>query len=130
VSYRIGYERTLNICLLGAFITTIPQVFVQNPWQLLVLRVIQGGFFGGTMPSVNALIAHRAERGRQGSVFGLSSSINSAGAAIGPMIGATVATGFGYPSAFFSMGMILFLTVIGCAVIVKRPHASQDTSHP
>jgi MFS transporter, DHA1 family, multidrug resistance protein len=120
VSYRIGYERTLNLCLIGAFITTLPQAFVQNAYQLLALRVLGGGFFGGTMPAVNALIALRAEKGKQGSVFGLSSSINSTGAAVGPMIGAALATGFGYPSTFFGMAAVLLLTVIGCAVLIRR----------
>jgi DHA1 family multidrug resistance protein-like MFS transporter len=125
VSYKIGYERTLNICLLGALITTLPQAFVQNAYQLLALRVLGGGFFGGTMPAVNALIAHRAEKGKQGSVYGLSSSINSTGAAVGPMIGATLATGFGYPSTFFGMAAILLVTVIGCAALIRRQPAAQ-----
>jgi MFS transporter, DHA1 family, multidrug resistance protein len=120
VSYRIGYQRTLNLCLLGALATTVPQAFVSTAWQLLALRVLGGAFFGGTMPAVNALIALRAERGKQGSVFGLSSSINSTGAAVGPMIGAVIATGFGYPATFYGMAAMLVLTAAGSLTLVRR----------
>jgi len=119
VSYRIGYERLLAFCLAGAVLVFLPQAFVRNPIQLLVLRMLGGAMVGGSEPSINAMIAMRAERGRQGLIFGLNTSMNSAGAAVGPMIGAVLSAGFGYASAFFAGAVVLIAAAIG-ARTVKR----------
>ena len=52
VSHRIGYERLLAFCLSGAVLVFLPQAFVRNPIQLLVLRVIGGAMIGGSEPSI------------------------------------------------------------------------------
>jgi DHA1 family multidrug resistance protein-like MFS transporter len=107
VSGRFGYSRTLIVCMVGATAFYIPQGFVTTPWQLLWLRLGSGVFLGGTMPSVNALIASFCDRDKQGSTYGLSSSVSNAGAALGPAVGAMLATFAGYPSVFFATGGIL-----------------------
>jgi DHA1 family multidrug resistance protein-like MFS transporter len=120
VSGKVGYGRTLIICMLGATAFYIPQGFVQNPWQLLWLRLGSGIFLGGTMPSVNALIASLCARDKQGSTYGLSSSISNAGAALGPAMGATLATIAGYPSVFFATSGILGGVGIAVAASMRR----------
>ncbi len=47
VSHRIGYERLLAFCLAGAVLVFLPQAFVRNPIQLLILRVLGGALVGG-----------------------------------------------------------------------------------
>jgi DHA1 family multidrug resistance protein-like MFS transporter len=121
VSYKIGYERTLHICLGGAFLLILPQAFVRTPLQLLVLRVIGAAFAGGTSPVINALIAVRADKTRQGTVYGLASSINSTGMAAGPMVGAAIAAGLGYPYAFLATAGILLATVIAARAMIRAP---------
>ncbi len=120
VSGRLGYDRTLIFCLAGAFCFYLPQGFVNAPWQLFVLRLGSGFFLGGTMPSVNALIAKLCQKDRQGSTYGLSSSISSAGMALGPALGSTVATVAGYPAVFFLTSGILACTGIAVARSVRR----------
>lgn len=124
VSAQIGYGRMLAICLAGGVATTLPQAVVTTPLQLLLLRVAGGAFLGGTMPAVNALIARTAERERQGTVYGLSSSVNSAGGAVGPMIGASVASTLGYPWVFVAMAVILLVTLAGGAFLRLRPRSA------
>jgi len=119
VSYRIGYERLLAFCLAGAVVVFLPQAFVRNPIQLLILRIFGGAMIGGCEPSINAMIAMRADKSRQGVIFGLNTSMNSAGAAVGPMIGATLSAGFGYASAFFAGTAVLIASAAG-ARTVKR----------
>ena len=109
-SGRIGYGRTLVLCLTGAFIFYLPQGLATAPWQLLLLRFGSGFFLGGTMPSINALIATLCSKDKQGSTYGLSASISSAGMALGPAVGATVATLAGYPAVFFVTSGVLALT--------------------
>ena len=111
-SYRFGYRRVLLICIVGAAALYIPQAFVINPWQLLVLRLIGGVFLGGTMPAVNALIADRTQKGRQGEIYGLSSSVAAGGMALGPMVGASVSVIWGYRGVFIATALILLITAV------------------
>ncbi|HTX71679.1 MAG TPA: MFS transporter [Rectinemataceae bacterium] len=107
VSTRIGYGRALVICVAGSALLTVPQAFMHSPFGILAFRLGSEFFLGGTMPSVNALIARICEEGRQGSTYGLSSSFSATGGALGPALGAAVATGFGYSSVFFVTSGIL-----------------------
>ena len=111
-SYRFGYRRVLLICIVGAAALYIPQAFVINPWQLLVLRLIGGVFLGETMPAVNALIADRTQKGRQGEIYGLSSSVAAGGMALGPMVGASVSVIWGYRGVFIATALILLITAV------------------
>ncbi len=129
-SARVGYARMLAICLAGGFAATLPQALVHTPLQLLVLRVAGGAFLGGTMPAVNALIARTADRERHGTVYGLSSSVNAAGAAVGPMIGASVAATLGYPWVFIAMAVILLGTLGGGAFLRMRPRSAARAGVP
>jgi DHA1 family multidrug resistance protein-like MFS transporter len=107
VSFKFGYRRTLISCMVGAALFAIPQGLSTTPTQLLLLRIAGGVFLGGTMPSINAMIALRTDKGRQGSIYGLTASVGSGGMALGPVIGAGVSAAFGFPAAFFSMTIML-----------------------
>jgi len=120
VSGRLGYGRTLLGCLVGACLFSIPQSLARDPYQLLALRVCTGIFLGGTMPSVNALIAARCDRNRQGAAYGLSSSMSSGGMALGPALGASVATGFGYSAVFLATAAVLGATATAVAVGTRK----------
>lgn len=113
ISGKLGYERVLLVCIAGAFFFYLPQGFATQPWQLVALRFISGFFMGGTMPTANALIALRAERKKQGAIYGLSSAMSSGGNAIGPAFGALAATLIGYPAVFFVTTILLGLLGIG-----------------
>lgn len=125
LSYRFGYQRTLVVCMGAAALFTIPQAFVTAPWQLLLLRIVSCFFIGGDMPAVNALIAQHIEEGKQGSVYGLSSSISSGSNALGPAIGASIAAATGYGSVFIGTGIILALAGTSIAFFVRRGLASR-----
>jgi DHA1 family multidrug resistance protein-like MFS transporter len=88
--------------------------------MLLALRLASCFFIGGNMPAVNALISQRSDRGKQGSVYGLRSTIASASGAIGPAIGSSIAMGAGYEAVFFATGAILALTAGATAIFSRR----------
>lgn len=115
-SGKWGYGRTLLFCLAGGAIFTVPQAFVANSYQLTALRVVMMLFLGGAMPSANALIAGLADRKKQGGVYGLTSSISSGGAALGPVLGSTVAALLDFRAVFFVtsalMGSVAALSTI------------------
>jgi MFS transporter, DHA1 family, multidrug resistance protein len=127
ISYRIGYERLLAFCMAGAVFVFLPQAFVRNPIQLLVLRTIGGALIGGSEPSINAMIAMRADKSRQGMIFGLNTSMNAAGAAVGPMIGAVLSTGFGYGSAFLGGAAVLLAAAVGARTVKKVSFPAKET---
>jgi len=122
VSGRLGYARALVICVAGSALFTLPQAFARSPYVLLGLRILSEFFLGGTMPSVNALIARDCEPGKQGSTYGLASSVSSSGAALGPALGAALATAFGYSSVFYATSAIL-AAVAGVIGLSTRAHA-------
>jgi DHA1 family multidrug resistance protein-like MFS transporter len=125
ISYRMGYKRTLVICMVGAAVFMIPQAFVRTPLQLMLLRIASCFFVGGNLPSTNALIAQRTQPGKQGSIYGLSSAIASGSNALGPVIGASIAVTAGYVPVFLSTAGILAAAGIAIMVFVRNQHASE-----
>jgi MFS transporter, DHA1 family, multidrug resistance protein len=119
-SYRLGYQRVLTTCMVGAAVFTIPQAFATSPGALLALRLASSFFIGGNMPAVNALISMRTEQGKQGSVYGLRTTVASASGAIGPAIGASIAVGLGYGEVFIATGAILALSGLSTAAFGRR----------
>ncbi len=128
ISFRLGYRRTLVFCMGGAAVFSFPQAFVRTTTQLLTLRIISNFFIGGNMPSVNALIAIRTPKEKQGSIYGLRSSVASIGAGLGPVIGTLVALSFGYPAVFIATGIVLAFSGIAVPIFVSlrenRAHLS------
>jgi len=119
-SYRLGYRRVLIVCMTGAALFIIPQAFVRTPVQLLFLRVASCFFVGGNLPSVNALIAQRVESGKQGSIYGISSSISSGSNALGPVLGASIALAGGYGPVFLTTAGIMASAGVAIMVFVRR----------
>jgi DHA1 family multidrug resistance protein-like MFS transporter len=131
LSWRIGYRRTLVICMTAAAAFALPQAFVTSPLQLLVLRLFSAFFIGGNMPSVNALIAERAEAGKQGSVYGLSSSVSSGSNALGPTIGAAIVASSGhFGSVFFGTSAILATAGASIAFFLRRGRSTAAAATP
>jgi MFS family permease len=65
---RAGHRRVLTISALAAVLFYLPQTFVTDVWQLLILQALSGAAAGGIIPSVSALLArsHPARRRRGG----------------------------------------------------------------
>ncbi len=127
LSYRIGYRRTLVVCMATAAVFTVPQAFVHSPLQLLILRIVSCFFIGGDMPAANALIALQIEPGKQGSVYGLTSSISSASNALGPVLGASLAATLGYGSVFTATGLILAAAGLSIGLFMQRARESPSS---
>lgn len=91
----IGYRRVLLICLLGATLTSAPQMFANNYWTFLAERFAVGLFIGGILPTANALIGRSVSREMRGSVYGMTSSATFLGNSLGPLTGGGVAAWLG-----------------------------------
>jgi len=116
---RIGLKKVLVACVTGVALIFIPQGLVNDPWQLLLLRALQGMFIGGILPTANALLAVSTPHENRGTVFGLTASAQSGGNALGPVVGAAVAGSWGLTSGFYLTAGIFGVLAAALAVLVK-----------
>jgi DHA1 family multidrug resistance protein-like MFS transporter len=74
-------------------------------------------FLGGAFPSVSALIAVYADKKKQGSIYGINTSVASVGMAIGPVIGSAVAALIDFRAVFVAGSIMLAGTVVAMRVV-------------
>ena len=117
---KFGQRALLIVCGLGVSLVYIPQAFVSTSAQLLGLRALEGVFVGGLAPTATAFLAKITPRSRRGALFGLSNSIQAGGRAIGPMIGASVARGWGMSQVFMVTSGIFALITLSVGVFLRR----------
>lgn len=89
----------------GAVIVSL-MVFVQTPWQLLVLRAIQG-CFTGTVAAATVLTAAITPAARVALALGLLQTGVAIGNSIGPLIGGLLSDFLSHRAAFLGTGVLL-----------------------
>jgi DHA1 family multidrug resistance protein-like MFS transporter len=114
-STRIGYWRTLIFCLSAGAALTVPQAFVTNMFQLVVLRAMSSFFVGGTIPVISAIIAVSSNKEQQGTIYGVNASVSAVGVALGPLVGSAVAM-LSYRAVFLATALILGLSALEAAI--------------
>jgi DHA1 family multidrug resistance protein-like MFS transporter len=119
ISFKLGYGRTLFFGFTATALLHIPQGLVGTPFFLLIYRTLSSFTLGAAVPVINALIAGKADKHRQGSIYGLSSSVSALGYAVGPLIGAFVAVTAGYSAVFFVTALIL-----GASSIITKKYVT------
>ena len=117
----IGYEKVLTFLLILAFIFIIPQAFVTELWQLMVLRLLFGIAVGGMIPTTTALMRREAPIEIQGEVMGYNTSFRFLGNIIGPMFGGIVSGFIGIPSVFIVTGLLFLIAFAFLKYTVKKP---------
>ena len=90
----------------------VMQGYVTAGWQMLVLQALVGVALGGVIPVISALLANYVKAGGEGAAYGLDNSINAAGRTIAPMLGAAIATGWGYSAVFLATGMVFLASTL------------------
>ncbi|MFB1049750.1 MFS transporter [Paraliobacillus sp. JSM ZJ581] len=120
VADRVGYIKILIILLFFAAIFYLPGGFVSNIWQLVILRFLLGITIGGIIPVRIAYIRQEAPIAMQGEVLGYNTSIRFFGNIIGPILGGTLAGGFGYTSVFIVTSALLLACGIILLIAYKR----------
>ena len=110
---RIGAWRVVIGCLVISGLLLIPQAFVTDAWQLVVLRFLMGLSLAGLLPSVTALIRHSVPDTVTGGVLGYSQSAQYMGQIAGPLMGGFAGAHFGMRSVFFATALLM----LGGAVV-------------
>jgi DHA1 family multidrug resistance protein-like MFS transporter len=109
---RTGFRKVLIVSMAVLAGLYALQGFVTSEWQLLFLQALVGVAVGGVLPIISALLANYIKAGGEGAVFGLDSSINAAGRSAAPLLGAAVATGWGYPVTFVTTGFVFLISTL------------------
>lgn len=117
----IGYEKILSALLIIAFIFIIPQAFVTDLWQLIILRFLFGIATGGLIPITTALIRREAPIEVQGELMGYNTSFRFLGNIIGPMFGGFISGFIGISSVFFITGGLFLIAFFVIYVASKKP---------
>ncbi|HEY2494255.1 MAG TPA: MFS transporter [Paenibacillus sp.] len=111
-SDKFGAHRILTYALLGAGLMLIPQAFVQNVWQLIVIRFLMGVFMGGLLPSVNALIRSYTPEGMESRAFAFNSSTLALGNMLGALVGGFLSGFIGIEGLFIISGCLLLINMV------------------
>jgi DHA1 family multidrug resistance protein-like MFS transporter len=109
---RVGLRKMLVLSSIGMALSYVLQIMVGDPVHLGALQFAAGFMMAGVLASVSALLATWVPEGRQGAVYGVSTTIVAAANALASMLGASVAVWWGLRS-IFTVAAILF----GCAVM-------------
>ena len=108
LSDRYGRKLMVQRAMFGGAITLAAMGFVQDVWQLAVLRAIQG-MLTGTVSAATTLVASSTPRERSGYALGLLQMAVWSGASVGPLVGGLIADTWGYRAAFWVTGILLFI---------------------
>lgn len=98
---------------IGMAIVIASMGLVQNVWQLLFLRMLQG-VFAGFISNSNALVATETPKTNSGQALGTIASATTAGTLLGPLVGGALTSIFSYRVTFMITGGLLLI----CSVLV------------
>ncbi|CAM5648285.1 MFS transporter [Mycolicibacterium aubagnense] len=104
---RVGHWSVIVGALLAAALLLVPQAFVTESWQLIVLRFLMGLALGGLLPSVTSVIRHNVPDSVGGNVLGYSISAQYVGQVAGPVLGGFVGGHFGMRAVFLFTAVLL-----------------------
>jgi MFS transporter, DHA1 family, multidrug resistance protein len=127
---RRGYRPVLLACTVLSTVLWLPQAFVTNPWQLLILQGAVGFFMGGVWAAVSVGMANLSPEGRQGAVYGVDGGAVSAASAIAPLIGASAAAAWGLRVPFLLTAATLGVTTWLAWALVPRSAPTTSPATP
>lgn len=128
---RYGRRAMLLRAMIGGAVTVGLMGFARGPFDLLVLRLLQGAT-AGTVAAVTALVATGTPRPRVGWALGVLSSAVAVGSALGPLVGGLAASILGVRAIFWSGGVLLAVATIPVIAVVREvpPGRSEGARRP
>lgn len=130
LSDRYGRKVMVERAMFGGAIIMALMGLAQSPFQLIVLRALQGALTG-TVTASRALVATTAPKDRAGYALGTLQVAVYIGATAGPLLGGVMADAVGYRTPFFVTGALLLIAATAVAIVVREPRRStQVTGNP
>ena len=124
---RYGRKIMVLRALVGIGLTSLLSGFVRDVYELLVLRVAQGGV-SGFVAAANALASAAIPRDKLGAAMGLLQTSLTAGGVIGPLIGGALADVAGYRRVFIINGVMCWIAA-GVVLLGAREAAPGRREH-
>lgn len=107
-------------------LTYLLGALVQSPFQLFLVRILQG-FAAGLWPASLAIMSAYAPRNKVGICMGVMQSANICGGILGPLLGGLLANEFGIRISFFiSSAAIAVITIVTIFFIKEPPKQVED----
>lgn len=126
---RIGPERILIAMLVFSILVLIPMAFVQNPWQLAVLRFLLGAADGALLPAVQTLLIYNCSNQVAGRIFGYNQSFRDIGNVSGPLLGSGVAATLGFRAVFIATALIVLINAVySYWFLARKPHEKKPSA--
>lgn len=119
LSDRYGHKVMILRSGIGMTIVMTLMGFATSPWQLLLLRLLNGTV-AGFNPASLALMASIAPKNKMGTIMGIMQSGIIAGTILGPFFGGLAAGLIGFRPLFWITGLMLFIATILAMMIVKE----------
>lgn len=122
---KVGRKPMLLRASLGMAVVVFCMGFAQNVYVLIGLRLLQGAITGyGT--ACTTLIATQTDKEHAGYALGTLSTSNISGSLLGPTIGGFIGEKFGLQNVFFLTGVLLLISFIITALLVKESFIRED----
>jgi DHA1 family multidrug resistance protein-like MFS transporter len=102
---RMGYDRGIQIGLVGAGLCGLALALVHNLWLFSGIFFVAGIFLASLNPSTGALICTRVEAGFRGRAYGMQSSAAMLGSLVAPLAATRIGMVFGLSSVFAFVGI-------------------------
>ncbi|MEH7443189.1 MFS transporter [Bacillus sp. JJ1122] len=128
IADKVGCIKILVILLFLSAIVYLPGGFVENIWQLVLIRFLLGITIGGIIPVRVAYIRQEAPIAMQGEVLGYNTSLRFFGNIIGPVLGGFLAGYYGFTSVFIvTSGLLLVSGLVLYGSMQRHPQYVKDT---
>lgn len=112
LSDKIGAHKVMLIALIVASCLFVPQAFVRNEWQLMVLRFLLGLSTGALLPSINTLLKQSIPNEVAGQVFGYNQMAQFLGTFSGSVAGGQIAAYLGVNYVFLVTSGLLMINAL------------------
>ena len=127
LSDRYGAKNVLWIGLLVHGAVVLIYLPVRSPIWLIGLRAIEGIATVAILPPARTLMSILAPTHRQAEALGIVSAAQNAGILLGPVLGALVASAFGYGPSFLLVSTLLALMTVAAYRFLPRPAVASST---
>ena len=125
---QIGHQKVIIISLFLASICLLPQAFVTEIWQLILLRFLMGLSLGGLLPCITSTIRHKLSSNTIGTVIGFSISAQFLGQFFGPLsggyIGSYIGSYIGFSYVFIITSCLLIIGALANWIILKNSNSN------